>query len=142
MARIDRQRLATAEFPVTLEIQTRYDDLDMQGHVNNAAGVVILQEARANFNRVAGLPALMGSLRTMVASLTVEYAGELYHPAPILVSTGVIAVGRTSFTLAQVARQEGTTRLFAQVVMVIADANGPAPIPDILREAYGRLTIA
>ena len=142
MARIDRQRLVTAGFPVILEVQTRFDDLDMQGHVNNAAAVVILQEARAGFNRTAGLADHLGELRTMVAALTVEYARELRHPAPIEVGTGVVALGRTSLTLAQVAWQEGEPRLFAEVVMVVAGRNGPAPIPEGLREAYGRLTIA
>ena len=141
MARIDRQRLEAAAFPVTLEVATRFDDLDMQGHVNNAAAVVILQEARASFNRSVGLHAFMGDHRLMVASLTVDYAGEMFHPAPIEVATGVLALGRTSFTLAQVARQEGRPRLFSQAVMVIANADGPAPIPPPLRAAFERLVI-
>ena len=77
----------------------------------------------------------------MVAALSVEYAGENYHPGLVTVSTGVLAVGRTSFTLGQVARQNGRSTLYAQAVMVLADANGPAPIPDILRTAYERFLI-
>ena len=91
MNRIDRKRFDAASFPVRFEITTRFDDLDMQGHVNNAAAVVILQEARANFNIVAGMAALRGN--------------------------------------------------YAQAVMVFADANGAAPIPDGLRAAYERLMV-
>lgn len=139
MARIDRKRLDAATFAVMLDVPTRFDDVDMQGHVNNAAAVVILQEARAHFNVAAGLrDHLGGGLRTMVAALTVEYAGENHHPGVVSVGTGVLAVGRTSFTLAQVARQNGRATLYAQAVMVLADADGPAPIPDALRAGYLR----
>ena len=141
MGRIDRRRLDAATLPVTFDVPTRFDDVDMQGHVNNAAAVVILQEARANFNVIAGLREHMEGLRMMVAALSVEYAGENYHPGLVTVSTGVLAMGRTSFTLGQVARQNGRSTLYAQAVMVLADANGPAPIPDILRTAYERFLI-
>lgn len=141
MARIDRKRLDVANFAVTLDIPTRYDDVDTQGHVNNAAGVVILQEARANFNVAAGLHAHLDGLRLMVAALSVEYAGENYHPGLVRVSTGVLAVGRTSFTLGQVARQNGKSTLYAEAVMVVSDANGPTAIPDALRAAYERFVI-
>lgn len=142
MNRIDRKRFDAASFPVRFEIATRFDDLDMQGHVNNAAAVVILQEARANFNVAAGMAALRGNLRPMVAALHVEYAGEMHHPGLIMVESGVLALGRSSCTLGQVARMEGKPRVYAQAVMVFADANGAAPIPDGLRAAYERLMIS
>lgn len=142
MARIDRKRLNAADFQIILELPIRFDDLDIQGHVNNAAAVVILQEARVNFNRATGLPMITENRRAMVAALNVEYADEIYHPGNIEVSTGVLAVGRTSFTLGQVARQEGKAKLYAQVVMVLADGNGPAPVPDELRPVLERLLLA
>ena len=141
MARIDRKRLDSARFQVSIEVPIRIDDLDMQGHVNNASAMVLLQEARAAFNRTAGLGALMGDLRAMVAGHTVEYAGEINHPGSVEIRTGVLAVGRTSFTLGQVARQGGLSKLYAQSVMVLTDANGPATIPDALRAAYERFLL-
>ena len=143
MARIDRERLNGATFPVSFMLQTRFDDLDMQGHVNNAAAVVMLQEARAHFNRTAaGIFEHLGGRRALVAGLTVEYAGEMQHPAPIEIRTGVLAVGRSSITLGQIAFQDGAPRLYAQIVLVIADDGGPTTIPDTLRAAYERLMIA
>lgn len=142
MERIDRRRLASATYPRTFSIQTRFDDLDVLGHINNAAAVVMLQEARVALNHAAGLAIQTNGLRTMVASLTVDYADEMHYPAPIEISLGVLALGRTSFTIAQIARQDGTARIFAQVVMVIADASGPTPIPDALRATYQSLALA
>ena len=141
MDRIDRKRFDATRFPVRFEIATRFDDIDMLGHVNNAAAVVILQEARAAFNRTAGMAALRGALRPLVAAIHVEYAGEMHHPGLITVESGVLSVGRSSYTLAQVARMDGKTRLYAEAVMVFADADGPAAMPPALRAAYGGLML-
>ncbi|GLR68242.1 thioesterase [Acidocella aquatica] len=142
MARIDRPRLDAATFPIVIDIQTRYDDIDMQGHVNNAAAIVILQEARAKFNVTAGLGLLLGDVRAMVAALNVEYAAQMHYPEPVQVHIGVLSLGRTSFTITQVARQNGRSALYAEVVMVIADANGPTALPTEIREAFQRLCLS
>jgi acyl-CoA thioesterase FadM len=55
---------------------------------------------------------------------------------------GIVAVGRTSFTLVQVGRQNGLSALYAEVTLVMSSANGPAPIPDELRAALERLRVA
>ena len=141
MARIDRKRLDEAAFPLVMTVPTRFDDLDAQGHVNNAAAAVILQEARTSVNRTARLAEVAPGFRAMVAALQIEYAGEMYHPQPIEVSTGVLAIGRTSLTIGQVARQDGRPTLYAETVLVVADASGPAAVPEALRAAYEALLI-
>ena len=141
MARLDRQRLDAAAFPVTTEIPTRYSDLDTQGHVNNAAATLILQEARGHFDRAAGVDDIRGELKPIVASLFVEYAAEMHFPDPIEVATGVLQLGRTSLVLGQVARQRGRNTLYAETVLVMADADGPTPIPDDMRAAYERVRL-
>lgn len=141
MSRIDRSRLDGAHFPVVEQVPTRWADLDMQGHVNNAVTVVILQEGRVKFNRVAGLPSTLGDLRAMVVGISVEYAAEMYHPDIIEVHTGILAIGRTSFTVGQVMRQRGRTAVYAQSSMVMANALGAAPLPDEFRAALEALRI-
>jgi acyl-CoA thioester hydrolase len=142
VARIDRKRLDGARFPVITTIATRYDDMDPQGHINNAAAAVILQEARVDLNRAARLPQMESELRTVVASLHIEYAGEMYHPQPIEVATGILALGRTSLTFGQVARQGGRTTLYAETVIVMTDEIGPIEISGALREAFAKLALA
>lgn len=132
MSRMDRVALDRAIFPVTFSIPTRFDDLDLQGHVNNAAVPVILQEARVAFNKAVDLPALIGPMRPLIAGITIEYAAELVHPGVIEVGTGVARIGRTSFTIQQIARQNGRAAIYAETTLVVADHNGAAPIPDAL----------
>jgi acyl-CoA thioester hydrolase len=131
-SRIDRASFDAADFPIKAEIPIRFDDLDTLGHVNNAAAAVILQEGRVAFNQHTALPAA-ARLRPVVASLRIEFALELLYPGVVEVCSGIAAIGRTSFTLAQVARQNGHTALYAEVTLVFSGANGPAPIPDELR---------
>lgn len=133
MARIDRAALDNANFPAAVTIPTRFADLDLQGHVNNAAVPVILQEARVDFNTAVDMRSQLGGLRPMVAGITIEYAAELTHPGEIEILTGVSKIGRTSFTLQQVVRQRGRTAIYAETTLVIADATGAAALPEGLR---------
>ena len=141
MPRLDRDRLKGARFPVVKPIETRFADLDVQGHINNGAAVLILQEARAHFHRVARLHALHEGLRVMVAGLTVEYAAEMHHPDPLEIHSGVLSIGRTSYIIGQMARQGGRDCLYAEVAVALAGPEGPAPLPAALRESFEALRI-
>jgi len=136
VARIDRNRLDGSTFPLISTVQTRFDDIDVLGHVNNAAAAVILQEARVALNRAVRLAEIQADLRVVVAALSIEYAGEMYHPEPIEVSTGVLMIGRTSVTIGQFARQGGRAALYAETVLVMTDSAGPAAMAQSLRDAY------
>jgi acyl-CoA thioester hydrolase len=136
MPRLDRARLDAADLRVVTQIPTRYDDLDSLGHVNNAAAAVILQEARVAFHAAVGFVSLPGGLHSIVAALSIEYAGEMHFPEPVEVRSGILQLGRTSYVIGQVAYQGGRPALYAESVMVLTDANGPAPIPDAMRAAY------
>ena len=141
MARIDRRRLDGADFPTTMTVATRFSDMDVLGHVNNAAAAVLLQEARTGLNHQAGYSELREGLRPVVASLTIEYAGEMHHPGPVEIETGVLSLGRTSLVVGQRARQGGRVTLYAETVLVMTDGERPTPIPDSLRAAYERVMI-
>lgn len=141
MARLDRAMMDAAMFPSIEVIPTRYADLDEQRHVNNAAVVVLLQEGRVRFNQVMELHDGFGGLRLMVAALGVEYAAELHHPEPVEIHSGIVRIGRTSFTIAQCIRQQCRTCVYGESVMVLADTNGPVAIPDHLRAVFDSLTL-
>jgi acyl-CoA thioester hydrolase len=142
MARIDRALYDSATFPHRVTVATRFDDLDLQGHVNNAAAMVMLQEARVMFNNAAGLAKQMeGGLRMMVAAIQVEFSSELHHPGEVDVRNGVLKVGTTSFTIAQVAEQNGRGAIYAQIVLVTANASGPVAMPAGMRAAFERLQL-
>lgn len=141
MGRIDRDTLDRLAFPIHVIIPTRFADLDIQGHVNNAAIPVILQEARVDFNNAIDLPVQIGRLRPLIAGITIEYAAELAHPGLIEIGTVVSRIGRTSFTIQQTARQDGRVAVYAETTLVIADANGAASLPEGLRRNLERVSL-
>ena len=134
MLRLDRQRLQNAKFADRIEIPIRFDDLDVQGHVNNAAVAVLFQEARGKFNgdHVASSLADFG---LVVGSLFIDYAGPMHYPDPVEIETGVLEIGRKAYVLGQVARQGGRIAAFAEVTLVVTKDGRAAPIPDIIRSA-------
>ena len=143
MARLDRALLDAAIFPVNAEVPVRFADTDLQWHVNNVAAAGILQEARVLFNRHAGLVEhLRNGARMMVAAISIEYAGEMLFPGMIEVGTGVRRLGHSSYTLAQVARQDGRATLYAETILVLADSGGPIAVPSALRGELERLGIS
>jgi acyl-CoA thioester hydrolase len=140
--RIDRARFDSASFPSVMQLPIRFDDLDVLWHVNNVAIIALLQEARVHFNREMALPPLAGSLRTVVAAMNVEYAGEMTYPGDVEIHSGMSSIGRSSYTFAQLIRQNGHGAVYSQIIMVVTDAQGPAAIPDELRHAIGKCSIA
>lgn len=136
MTRIDRARIEAAGSPVVETIQTRFDDLDMQGHINNGAVIILLQEARTRFNKTLGLGGMTKDNRALVAGIQVEFVRELHHPAPVEISTAIISVGRTSFVMGQLLRQHGQNAVYCEIAIVMTDVNGPTPLTDAVREAY------
>jgi acyl-CoA thioester hydrolase len=139
--RIDRESLDAVDFPFMVEVPVRFDDLDTQGHVNNAAAAVILQEGRVAFNQRATLPALAAGLRPAVVALRIEFAAELRYPGVVEVCTGVVAIGRTSVTVVQVGRQNGRGALYAESTLVVSGVSGPVPLPEELRAAMELLRL-
>ena len=69
----------------------------------------------------------------MVASLSLEFLGQAYHPAPITVHAGAARIGRTSYALDLLLMQDGHVVAFAQTVVVCTDAGGPAEISQAFR---------
>jgi acyl-CoA thioester hydrolase len=140
--RIDRARFDSAIFPLVMELPIRFDDLDVLWHVNNVAIIALMQEARVHFSREMALPPLGHGLRTVVAAMNVEYAGEMTYPGMVEIGSGIASIGRSSYTFAQMIRQNGQGAVYSQITMVVTDADDPAPIPDSFRHAIEKCRIA
>lgn len=139
--RIDRARLDHGVFPHRFEIGTRFSDMDKVGHVNNVATADLLQEGRNRFIHAIDLMGAAPSV-LVVAALNVEFAGDLYHPAPVEISVGVLEIGRSSYRIGQLIRQNGKSAVYAEVVQVARDAGGATGLPEAWRPLLERARIA
>ncbi|NJL92603.1 MAG: acyl-CoA thioesterase [Anaerolineae bacterium] len=81
-----------------LQLRTRFSDVDMLGHVNNAVYLTFLEEARVHYARDVlnwdGEPDHMGMI---VAKCTIDYLLPLRAGEEIAIFTRCSRIGRKSF---------------------------------------------
>ena len=137
MAKPDPSLLDPARYPARIEMTTRFQDLDWNLHLNNVAIAALLEDARARYHwTTIGLREMMrADERTMNASVTVDYLGEMHYPAPVVAHVGVLSIGRTSWTLCGILEQEQRVGAFMRAAVVFTRNGTPTPLPDPLREA-------
>jgi acyl-CoA thioester hydrolase len=141
-------RLELAAYPFSIELQTRFGDLDVLGHLNNSALARLYEEARSRFG--------MAHLRdirqpasgprdwwSLVANLNISYLGEARYPAPVTMANGVGRVGNTSYVIEQALFQEGRCLGICDCTLVIVSkqTRKSTPLPDILRERLEQLAV-
>ena len=108
MARPEAWQLVADNYPVSLVMQTRFQDIDPNRHLNNVAFASMFENARVRLNRNlrpwADRPK---NERSMVAAVTINYLREGHYPADVEVSSGVSTIGRSSYVIAQAMFQNG-----------------------------------
>ena len=109
--------------PFTREVAVRFSDTDTMGHVNNAAYLVYLEDARIAFFRglrTADGEAFFGR-GLIVGRVEIDYVRPVFFPDPIEIEVVVQSVGRSSFRLGYVLRQRGQEVARAVSVQVAYD---------------------
>lgn len=131
MAKPDPALLDWTRYPCTHQVTTRYGDLDPNGHINHIAMAAAFEDSRARMYGALGRPATQALL---IVSVTIEYLAEAFYPNPLDLFSGVSGIGRTSWTVAQLARQEGRVVACCTSVMLTL-AEGRPVLPPDWREA-------
>jgi len=116
----------SANYPFGVDIPTRYADMDIYGHVNNVALMSLFEDARVRFFKATGAQALLGERRLLLVVAHTEYLGETRYPDPVHVRLGVLALGRSSWTVAQLALQRGVPCGYFRAKFVSAVEGGKA----------------
>src|SRR5262245_56509184 len=124
-------------YPHKLDIQTRFADIDPQWHLNNVRIAEFYQEGRVSFNHALrkeyDLERAPGQ-RTLVARQQLDYLAEVEWPGPITVAAGISRIGGASFVMALALFQKGKCVGVSDATLVYATKDGPARLPDRLRE--------
>ncbi|WP_439640527.1 acyl-CoA thioesterase [Nevskia sp.] len=115
--------------------RVRWSDTDQIGHVNNLAFAAYCETGRSMFmNQVTMQNRALGRL-FVVSQLVVNFIEELHWPAEVMVGTGVMQIGRTSYRVGQGLfandRCFGTAE--SLLVQIDAESRRPTPISDELR---------
>ena len=134
MPRPDPSRLDPATYPHSETIQTRFQDLDPLGHINNVAMAALFENGRVRFNQSIGLAYWKGH-RWLVARVEINYIAEGHFPADVEIATGIGEIGTRSWHILSAAFQNGAAIATSDAVIVMSAAGGATSLPDDFRAA-------
>lgn len=145
MPRPAPNRLDLASYPVRETVQTRYQDLDAMGHINNVAFAAMFENARVRFNWSLGHANAGGrgdgSFRAVVAMNAINYLAEGGYPADVEIATGIGKIGNRSWEILAVMHQDGRAIATCDTVIVMTHPR-EGGIPDALRAAMAAQKVA
>ncbi len=136
MAKPEGWRLNLAAYPIILESDTRFQDMDINGHLNNVAFASLFENARVQLHRKARpWTERPKNERTMVASVEINYLREGNFPAPVTIGSGIGRIGNSSWVVVQAMFQKGQCIGTCDSVIVCRTDNEAKPLrAEILAE--------
>ncbi len=120
-------------------VTPRLSETDLVGHINNASVAVWFEDLRVRYCGAAfNVEPVLPTLPMTVASVTINYLGETYFGADVLMTVPEVELGNTSFTLHGAMFQNGHQVVEARAVMVHwnADTHKPQRISDEYRQRF------
>lgn len=124
MARPEAWRLLPDAYPHHEIIQTRFQDLDVLGHINNVAWAALFESARVRFlGHILG--STPGRARGLVASVEINYLGEGHFPADVMMAHGIGKLGTRSWQVMGLALQNGVPLATCDAVVVAGEVIEP-----------------
>ena len=124
--------------PDELKIHIYPGDCDSAGHVNHAVMLTLLERARwaALEKRLSFADYVRRAQWAVVRHVEADYSMPALPGDDFIIRTGLLAIGKTSFTVRQVAtNQRGEKVCELQVVYVtLGEDKRPIPVPDQWRD--------
>jgi acyl-CoA thioester hydrolase len=123
------------EFDYKKEMEVRFRDLDMMGHLNNAVYATYLEQARVEYIEDVVEEPLM-EIGAVVADLHLDFERPIDWGDDVVVAVRADELGTSSIPLEYEIRVDGDVAATAETLMVTFDpeAGEPRPIPDAWRE--------
>lgn len=112
-------------------VPVRWSDQDINGHINNAKVVTLIEEARIEWlNRAAAAEGLHSfDVPKVVVSLNVEFGASISAGSDVDVRVMTERIGRTSFTLRYEGSQTGSEKFSARTTLVVLEPETGLPRP-------------
>ena len=101
----------------------RYGDTDRQGHVNNAVFSTLFETGRVEMLYAAGEMLHDVECSFVIASLKLDYLGEITWPGRVEIGTRIASIGRSSLVMEQALFQNSQCVATATTVIVQVHQN-------------------
>ncbi|MBQ0772098.1 MAG: acyl-CoA thioesterase [Sphingomonadales bacterium] len=136
MALPEAWQMIAENYPVSVVMQTRFQDIDPNRHLNNVAFAAMFENARVRLNRSlrpwADRPK---NERSMVAAVTINYLSEGQYPDDVEISSGVSRIGTSSYVITQAMFQNGRCLATCDSVIVCrTDGEGKPLRQEVIEE--------
>lgn len=128
------------DFKHRVLVQTRFNDVDILGHINNTVYFSFYDTGKAYyFNSVRKGNMNWRKVETVIANVNCAYIHSMYFGEQIEVCTRCIEIREKSFILQQmlVEKESGQIKSICETVMVSIDTDDlhSIPVPDDWRKA-------
>lgn len=128
-------RRIAERYPFSLELQTRFIDLDVNRHINNVAMARAYEETRVRFHaHLRRQSEALKGVRFLVAHVAIDYLAEGHYPAPLDMRLAVMHLGGSSYRVGMAAFQDTGCVGLCDTVLVHRGTDGPAPMPQGFRD--------
>ncbi len=141
MPRSESWQCDRTSYPFSTVTETRFQDLDPLGHINNVAMAALFENGRVRFNRNLGLERREPGDRWLIASVAIDYVAEAHFPDPVEVLSGIGRIGTSSWDIYSAAFQGGVCVATCITTLVVTSKTGAIPISDPLRQRYDELMV-
>ncbi len=116
----------------------RYNDMDENGHVNNAVYAVLCESGRVHYFRERVTPVVPPNTFYVIVRLAIDFKAEAFYPGEMTTATWLERVGRTSLTVRQRIFCGETLVAVAEGICVMMESESRRPLP-FPEEARARL---
>lgn len=138
MAKPEAWRLALDIHPFVMTIDSRFQDLDTMGHINNVAMAGLFETARVRFHHHLGRHPHEQGLRWLVAAVELNYLQEAHFPEPLTIGCAIGSIGNTSWQLYSAAFQGGECVATCDTVMVAHGPEGRRRVDQAVRDVMAQ----
>ena len=120
---------------VETHIRPRFCETDALGHINNTAVPVWFEEGRLDIFQLFNPSLRVSDWNVILRKFEIDFVAQIQPVHPVTVTSGIGAIGNSSFRVIQIARQNDAVVATGDTVMVHFDfdAQRPAPLPQRIR---------
>jgi acyl-CoA thioester hydrolase len=132
------------QFPGRTSDMIRFGDLDPQGHVNNTVFATFFETGRVMLLREPGNLLNPPGATSVLARLDISFLREMHWPGTVEIGTGIIEIGRSSYTFLQAIFHDGECAATGRATMVMIDgaSRKARPLPEDVVARLEKLRIA
>jgi acyl-CoA thioester hydrolase len=135
-----KQKYSRNDFAHWMSLQTRWRDLDAMGHINHAAYLTFMENARLEFYESLGFSTRnSGEVDGIIlASMNVQYHQQVIHPSGLDIGQRIVRVGNKSFDmLTAIFLKDNESPVLSALFTLVAfnyKLNKTIPAPDKIRD--------